>query len=275
MLVALGLLVASLALSAWWAQAIIAEEYPVLTSLALAGVQSDLAHQLQAQAGAAGLPPGSAQAVQHALAGPALEKALDAGNPGAAVSSALVKADPALARVLGQHPLTVPPVGRTVTRVADRVRPIAAAGLGLGALACALALALERDRSRVLRRIGSWGVVAGGLPLLVGRVLPEALGLSRGHGALASVTRTELAATEPLRALSLGLCVAGAVLAVAGTSGPYLVRWVRHGFLRSPVAGVPDAPGAPVGIGMPPGVAPGVPAGVRNTWSASGVDVRL
>jgi hypothetical protein len=52
-LVALGLVVASLALSAWWAQAAATRESPVLTSLALHSVESAVVGQLQAQAGPA------------------------------------------------------------------------------------------------------------------------------------------------------------------------------------------------------------------------------
>jgi len=261
-LVALGLVVASLSLSAWWAQAIISREFPVVTALALHSIEAAAAGQLQAQLGASGLTPAQRQAATNALDDPRVHQALTSGDPGAAVSSALVQADPALAPVLRRHPISLPPVGRTVTRDVDRFRPIAAGGLVLGAVLVGLALAVGTDRFRVARQVGWWGLLAGGLPLLAGRALPNALGLAHGHGAWGSLARTELTATAPLVALSLGLCAGGAVLVAVGTGGPYLVRWVLHGSTRAPAA-----PGT--------GAAVGGPLGERNAWSASQVDIRL
>ncbi|HUO48761.1 MAG TPA: hypothetical protein VMU09_08010 [Acidimicrobiales bacterium] len=266
-LVGLGLIVASLSLSAWWAQAVIAREFPLVTSLALHDLESQLASQVQTQLHGSGLTPAQQQAATHALDDPAVRQAIASGGSTGSVSQALAKADPALAPLLAKHPLTLPPVGRTVTRDAQWVRPIAAAGLGLAAVLCGLALLVGTDRFRLARSIGWWGLLAGGLPLLVGRVLPHALGLAHGHGAWASVTRTELAATESLVGLSVVLCAAGAVLALVGTAGPYAVRWVLHGGAPAPGAVRHGTPGAGGGIGMPPGAG--------NAWSASGVDVRL
>jgi len=273
LLVGLGLVVASLSLTAWWAQAVITREFPVVSALALHALEAEVTSQVQDQLHAGGLTPAQQQAAARAVDSPAVRQALTSGASSSSVSSALAAADPALAPFLAKHPLAVPPVGRTITRDAQRVRPIAAAGLGLGAALCALALLVGTDRFRLARSIGWWGLLAGGLPLLVGRVLPEAQGLAHGHGAWASVTRTELAATQPLQALSLVLCLAGAALAVAGTAGPYAVRWVLHGSAasgRSPVA----APGPDGGIGLPPGMARAGGA-TPGGWSASGVDVRL
>jgi hypothetical protein len=137
---------------------------------------------------------------------------------------------------------------------------------------CALALLVGTDRFRMARSVGWWGVVAGGVPLLLGRALPTALGLAHGHGTLSSGIRTELAATEPLVGLSLVLCLGGAVLVAVGSAGPYAVRWVLHGTVRA-AAVPPPAAAAEGGIGVPP--RPGVAAGTRRAWPSAGVDVRL
>jgi hypothetical protein len=271
-LVGLGLLLGSLSLAAWWAQAVVTEEFPLVTSLALHALESQVASQVQAQLHGAGLTPAQQQAAAHAVDSPAVRQALTSGAGTGSVSSALAKADPALAPYLAAHPISVPPLGRTITKDARAARPLAAAGLGLAAALCALALLVGTDRFRLARSVGWWGVVAGGVPLLVGRVLPTALGLAHGHGTLASATRTELAATQPLVGLSLVLCLGGAVLVVVGSAGPYAVRWVLHGSVRG--AGAPPAAGAgDSGLGLPPGTR--AAAGSRRAWSAPGVDVRL
>jgi hypothetical protein len=264
-LVVLGLLAASLSLAAWWAQAVATREFPLLTTMALHSIESAVTTQLQAQVGASGLSPQARQAARGALDSSAVKDALSSGDPGPAVQSALVKADPALAPVLKGHPLVLPPGGHTVNRYADRIRPLAQLGFLVATVVCGLALALAPDRFRVLRRVGWWGVLAGGLPLLVCWALPVAFGLEHAHGAVGSVARAELGVTIPLRGLSEALAIAGAVLAAVGTAGPYVLRALAPASSRQPAPG--DGPVAATG--------PLAPGGVSPAWSSSSVDVRL
>jgi len=266
-----GLAVASLSLSAWWGQAIAVHEVPVLTSTVVHSLESAVDAQLQAQAGSGGLPPPARKAAAAALDSPAVRNAIASGDPGPAVEAAVDKTDPALAPLLRTSPVTVPPVGRLVVEEGRRIRPLALWG-AVGALGlCALALAVAAERFRVLRRVGRWGIVAGGTILVIGWVLPDAFGLARRHGTLGSIARSALVATVPLRALSETLVVAGLLLMAAGVVGGPLVR------RRASASPRPRArrPGSPAGIGLPPSRARPRRAGPYRTVASSRVDVRL
>jgi hypothetical protein len=268
-LVALALVVASLALSAWWAQAVAAREFPLVTTVALHSVESAVVGQLQARAGPAGLPPQARQAALGALDSAPVRSALATGDPGPAITSALVKADPALAPVLKSHPLAIPPVGRAVNRDAQRVRPLAQIGAAVAVVLCALALALATDRFRVLRRIGRWGLFAGGIPLLVAWALPVVLGLQHTRGAVGSIARTGLGATVGLRGLSVSLCIAGGAVLAVGIAGPYLMRFLARSAASRQIASSVRSTPAPGSAAV---VAPG---GVSGALSSSTVDVRI
>ncbi|HYA69381.1 MAG TPA: hypothetical protein VED63_11675, partial [Acidimicrobiales bacterium] len=180
--------------------------------------------QLEAQAGSVGLGPQARQAAMAALDDPAVRHAVAVGDPGPTVEAALEKADPALAPLLKGSSLSAPGLSRFVIREGARIRPLAELGLIAVVTLCALALLVAVDRFHVLRRVGWWGIWAAGTTLLVGWVLPDALGLSRSQGDGGALVRAGLAATVPLRALSETLGVAGAVLVVVGLVVPPLVH---------------------------------------------------
>jgi len=273
-LVALGLVVGSLALGAWWVQAVVTQEFPVLGSLALHSEERAVEAQLQAQSGAAGLSPSTRAAVTGALNQPSVRSALSSGNPATALHDALVRADPALTPVLAAHPLTLPPVGRSIDRELAQLQPDAKLGLGMAAALVLVGFALAVDRFRVLRHVGWWGVVAGGMPLLLGWGIPAATGLGQAHGWAGNVARAELDATVPLRALSETLCATGALLVAVGWVTPRALRRLSSAGPRPGDAGaVAGAAGAmPGAAGAMPGAAG---TGARAALSSSRVDVRL
>jgi hypothetical protein len=271
-LVAVGLAVASLSLSAWWAQAIATREAPVLTSMALHSIESAVTTQLQAEAGSAGLSPQARQAALGALDSPTVRRAIAAGDPGPTVEAALEKADPALAPALRASPLSAPAVGRFVIREGTRIRPLAKAGLAAAVALCALALLVAVDRFHVLRRVGWWGVLAAGFTLLLGWGLPAALGLRGSQGNVGVMVRAGLAATVPLRALSLTVGLVGLVLAVVGVVVPPLVRWRAP----TPAEAGADRPRASAPPGPPRRSSRSRRRGVYGAISSSSkVDVRL
>jgi hypothetical protein len=271
-LATVGLAFASLSLSAWWGQAIAAGEVPVLTSMAQRAITAEVTAQLEAQARSADLPRPVRQGALDALDSPAVRHAITAGDPGPAVEAALVKADPALAPVLKNTPLSAPGIGRLVIREGRRIRPLAEEGSAAAIVACALAFVVAADRFVVLRRVGRWGILAGATSLLVGWVLPVALGLEHRPGDTGALARAGLAATVPLRAVSETLVVTGLVMVAVGALAPMVLR--RRSAPASQVgSGQPGAPGA---VGALPRSPRSHRRGAYGAISSSSkVDVRL